>query len=250
MANRPGEGKCVHCLTDAKERDWDHVFPASWCPDSAPPNLEKWRIPSCIPCNRKYGKLENDFLTKVGLCLDPFDPASRSIVQTALRSMKPAAARNSRDAKHRLNRRRKILAEALHGDHIPQHGTYPGLGDRWPELIGDRIAVLVPVESFRLITEKIVRGIFYIEEQKFIEPPNKIGYFALAEEDAVFLEQLLNKFGTVYAREPGIVVRRAVAPEDGISSLFSIEFWKQFKTYASVTPDRQPSHAEINPRSV
>ena len=34
----------------------------------------------------------------------------------------------------------------------------------------------------------------------------------------------------VYAREPGIVVRRAVAAEDGVSSLFAIEFWKQFKT--------------------
>jgi hypothetical protein len=238
MAKRPGRGKCVHCLKGATQRNWDHVFPASWYPDSTPPNLEKWRIPSCIPCNSKYGKLESDFLTKVGLCLDPHDSASRSIVQTALRSMKPAAARNSRDAKHRLDRARRVLVEALHGDDIPSHGIYPGLGDRWRELAGERIAVLVPVESFRLITEKIVRGIFFIEEQKFIEPPNKIDFFALGEEDAVFWEQVLDKFGTVYAREPGIVVRRAVAPDDGVSSLFSIEFWKQFKTYASVTPDR------------
>ena len=42
--------------------------------------------------------------------------------------------------------------------------------------------------------------------------------------------------GNVYAREPGIVVRRAVTPEDGVNSLFAITFWKQqFKTYASVT---------------
>jgi hypothetical protein len=39
----------------------------------------------------------------------------------------------------------------------------------------------------------MVRGIFYIEEQKFIEPPNKIAFFALAEEDAVFWEQVLEK---------------------------------------------------------
>jgi hypothetical protein len=95
--------------------------------------------------------------------------------------------------------------------------------------------VLVPVESFKRITEKIVRGIFYIEEQKFIEQPHKIDFFALAEEDGLFWEQVLDKFGTVYAREPGIVVRRAVAPEDGISALFVITFWQQFKTYASVT---------------
>jgi len=235
MAKRPGPGRCVHCLKQANERDWDHVFPASWYPDSAPPNLEKWQIPSCISCNRDYGKLESDFLSKVGLCLDPHDPASSSVVQTALRSMKPAAARNERDARHRLNRGRRIITEALQGDQIPTQGVYPGLGDRWGDIEGERVAVLVPAESFKRITEKIVRGIFYVEEQRFIEPPNKIDFFALGGDEAALWERLLGKFGTVYAREPGIVVRRAVAPDDGISSLFAIEFWKQFKTYASVT---------------
>jgi hypothetical protein len=245
MAKGPGQGKCVHCLEDVEERNWDHVFPASWYPDSTPSNLEKWQIPSCIPCNTEYGKLESEFLTKVGLCLDPFDSASASIVQKALRSLKPTAARNSRDAQHRLAKRRRILAQTLVADQIPEHGVFPGLGDRW-DIPGDRTAVLIPADSFKRITEKIVRGIFYIEEQKFIEPPHKVDFFALLSEDAVAIEGLLDKFGTIYAREPGIVVRRAVTPEDGVSSLFSIEFWRQFRTYASVTPDRQSSHAEIN----
>jgi hypothetical protein len=235
-----GPGKCVHCLMDVEERNSDHVFPESWYPDSTPPNLEKWQIPSCIPCNSEYGKLEQDFLLKVGLCLDPFDPASASIVQKSLRSLKPAAARNPRDAQHRLGKGRRILAQALVGDQIADHGVFPGLGDR-RNIPGERTAILVPADSFKRITEKIVRGIFYIEEQKFIEPPHKVDFFALFNEDAAFIEQTLDKFGTVYAREPGIVVRRAVAPEDGVSSLFAIEFWKQFKTYASVTPnDRIP----------
>jgi hypothetical protein len=80
-----------------------------------------------------------------------------------------------------------------------------------------------------------VRGIFYLEEKKFIEPPHKIDFFAMMDEDATFIEQMLDKFGSVYAREPGIVVRRAVAHEDGISSVFAITFWKQFKTYATET---------------
>lgn len=254
MAKRPGPGRCVHCLRDAEERNWDHVFPASWYPDSTPPNIEKWQIPACIPCNSAYGKLENDFLTKVGLCLDPYDPASASIVQTALRSMKPAAAHNSQDASHRLNKARRVLSEVLKGDQIPTRGVYPGLGDRWPELPGERTAIHIPEESFRRITEKIVRGIFYIEEQKFIEPPHKIEFFALAQQDAGFLEQILSKYGTVYAREPGIVVRRAVAHEDGVSSLFAIEFWKQFKIYASVTNHSSAPHPladarDLSPRS-
>jgi hypothetical protein len=234
-AKKLGPGKCVHCLKRVEERNSDHVFPASWYPDSTPPNLEKWQIPSCIPCNADYGNLENDFLIKVGLCLDPFDQASKSVVERALRFLKPAAGRNARDAQHRLNKGRKILAEALQGDQIPDHGIFPGLGNRWTDLNREPVAVLVPAESFTRITEKIVRGFFYIEEQKFIEPPHTIDFFALAEKDGLFWEQVLDKFGTVYAREPGLIVRRAAAPEDGTRALFAITFWQQFKTYASVT---------------
>jgi hypothetical protein len=110
---------------------------------------------------------------------------------------------------------------------------------RWTDLNEKPVALLIPAESFRRITEKIVRGIFYIEEEKFIEPPYEIDFFALAEEAALSWEQVLDKFGTVYAREPGIFVHRAVPPEDGISALFAINFWQQFKTYASVTVNVQ-----------
>jgi hypothetical protein len=115
MAKKLGPGKCVHCLKDVEERNSDHVFPESWYPDSTPPNLEKWQIPSCIPCNTDYGKLEQGFLLKVGLCLDPFDLASASIVQKSLRSLNPAAGRDARDAQHRQAKRHKIIAEALQG---------------------------------------------------------------------------------------------------------------------------------------
>jgi hypothetical protein len=214
MAKRLGPGKCVHYLKDVDKRNSDHVFPVSWYPDSTPPNLWKWQIPSCIPCNTAYGKLERDFMLKVGP-LDPYDPASASIVQKALRTLKPAHARDERDALHRHRKRQKILAEALDGDRVPDHGHFPGLHDRWKDIPGGRSAILIPAQSFERITEKIVRGIFYIEEKKFIEPPYKIDFFALAEEDAVLIEQMLDKFGTIYAREPGVVVHRAVAPEDG-----------------------------------
>src|SRR5262249_53675871 len=143
--------------------------------------------------------------------------------------MKPAAARNPRDAMHRSNKARGILSKSLTGHRIPTQGVYPGLGDRWPNIAGERLAILIPAESFERITEKIVRGIFYIEDRKLIEPPHKITFFALTEANANIIESQLDRFGSVYAREPGIVVRRAVTPEDGVSSLFAIQFWKQFK---------------------
>jgi hypothetical protein len=235
MRKKLGPGKCVHCLKDVEERNSDHVFPASWYPDSTPPNLEKWQIPSCIPCNSDYGKLESDLLSRVGLCLDPHATASKSIVESALRSMKYQAGRNDRDRALRAARGRKILGETLHGADIPETAVIPGMGNRWNLPTEEQVAVLLPAESLRRMTEKIVRGIFYIEEQKFIEPPYVIDFFVLPEDATAPWSQALDKFGTVYAREPGIVVRRTVAHEDNISSLFEITFWQHFKTYASLS---------------
>jgi hypothetical protein len=218
-----------------EERNSDHVFPESWYPDSTPPDIEKWQIPSCIPCNSDYGNLEQDFLIKVGLSLDPYDPASASIVQKALRSVNPAAAHNPRDAQHRLGKGQRILARALQGDQIPDHGVFPGLGDRWAEIRGERAAILISKESFERITEKIVRGIYHIEDGIFIAPPYTIDFFALPEGGITPWTDALDRWGKVYAREPGIIVRRAIAQDDGMSSLFEITFWKQFKTYASVS---------------
>jgi hypothetical protein len=230
-----GPGRCVHCLKEVEERNFDHVFPESWYPDSTPADVEKWQIPSCISCNSEYGKLEQDFLIKVGLCLDPHDPASASIVQKALRSVKPAAARNPRDAQHRLGKAQRILAQALQGDQIPDHGVFPGLGERWADVTGERTAILIPKQTFERITEKIVRGIYFIEDGIFIEPPYTIDFYALPEDGTTLWTDALDRWGKVYSREPGLVVRRAVAHEDGVSSLFEVTFWKQFKTYASVS---------------
>jgi hypothetical protein len=45
---------------------------------------------------------------------------------------------------------------------------------------------------------------------------------------------VIDRFGKTHARPPGLVVRRAVVPEDGVSSLFEITFWGQFTSYATV----------------
>jgi hypothetical protein len=231
---RPPPGKCVHCLKDPVERNWDHVFPTSWYPDVTSPSLEKWKMPSCVPCNENYGKLEEDFLRRVALCIDPHLPTTRSVVEKALRSMRPSAATNDADRRVRLSLGQRILREALHGTQIPQTGIYPRLGERWQRPTEDQTAILVPVESFRRLTEKIVRGTFYVDDGKFVEPPYEIEFFALDDDGARPIRTALSRFGKVYAREPGLVVKRAVAVEDGISSLFEIEFWGQFTTFASV----------------
>lgn len=235
MAKRPKPGKCVHCLCDPVDRNWDHVFPKSWYPDTTPPNLYKWQIPSCIPCNSALGKIEEEFLVLVALCLDPKAPASASIVEKALRAINPKVATSPIDQKARALLAKHVGSQLVAGADVPRTAIYPALGDRLGLSVGDHTGVRIPAESFRRLTEKIVRGIFFLENETFIEPPYEIQFFALDDTGAQPARELLAQAGITYAREPGIVVRRAVTPEDGISSIFEIEFWGQFKTHASVT---------------
>lgn len=62
-----------------------------------------------------------------------------------------------------------------------------------------------------------------------------LGPFALDSITGNSMREIIDHFGVTHSREPGVIVRRAVVPEDGISSVFEIEFWKQFKTYAIVS---------------
>ena len=238
MAKPPKPGKCVHCLRFTDDRNWDHVFPRSWYPDTTPPNVSKWQVPSCRPCNKELGVIENEFFVRVALCLNPNDPASKSIVQKALRAMTPQYAKSSSDRRARISLAKRVTSSMLRGREIPSLGIYPSLGERWGHPARSGIALTIPVASFRRITEKIVRGITYIDGHIYIEPPHSIEFFALNDEGAKFVRETLDAFGTTLAREPGIIVRRAVAPEDGVSALYEIEFWKQFKTHAAVTCDK------------
>jgi hypothetical protein len=124
-----------------------------------------------------------------------------------------------RDGHHRLKRRQTMLADTLRGADIPVTAVIPGMGNRLNLPIDEQVALLVATDSLRLVTEKIARGIFYIADGKFIEPPYEIDFFVLDEEGAQDWKEALDKFGSVYAREPGIVVGRAVAPDDNTSSL-------------------------------
>lgn len=234
MAKNPDNGKCVHCLKDPVDRNWDHMFPKSWYPDTTPENLEKWQIPSCIACNARYGKLENDLLGRLALSLDSRNPASAGLAEKALRAVNPQAATNEGDAAARDARARKILGEMLKGQQIKTANVIPGLGERWGRMTEQQQAIKIPDGSLNAIAEKVVRGLVYREDDAFIEPPYKIECF-LDGEHAKPTKDILNKAGKVFRREPGLEIRRAVAGEDPRSALYEITLWDQLKLYATVS---------------
>lgn len=236
MAKPPGSGRCVHCLRHFDERNWDHVFPKSWYPDTTLPNIEKWQIPTCKVCNSAYGRLEEDLIVRLALCLDPEASESAGVIDKALRSIDPFQARDRRDRKARQSRRDRLFNELITGDQISTKGIYPNFGERWSRPTSEQVAIHISVESVRRLSEKIVRGIVFLEDQVLIEPPFSIEFYALTDEDAAPVVEALAKFGQTYAREPGIEVKRVVAPEDeGHPTLFSIAIFGRFKMYAAVS---------------
>jgi hypothetical protein len=235
MANKkPKPGKCVHCLKTFEHLTWDHVFPEAWYPDTTKPNLYKWQVPSCQKCNREYGKLENDLRIRLALALDPSDPACAGISEKGKRAIDPKDAKNEKDKKFRQAKGEKIRRELWVGEAIPQKHLYPNFGLSADLPIKDQAAVPISGDSVKRLAEKIVRGIFYIEDHRFIEHPYRIESLVLSEKDAQSLMEAIQKFVSVYAIEPGITVYRAVNPEDQLSSAFIIEIWKRFKVHAFV----------------
>jgi hypothetical protein len=238
-------GKCVHCLQDPVEINSDHVFPVSWYPTTTPPDLEKWQIPSCVPCNSAYGKIEEDFKQRIALCLDPSASASAGIVPGAMRAIDPSAGRDAHDQQKRAGRRRQVQAMILTGDAIPTEGVLPGFEANENLSPEDRAVVQIPRSYVERIAEKIVRGIMFIEHDcKFIEPPFKVGTYVLSDKDAAEIRSTFPKPLTEYHRGPGIAVRTAVASDNGISSYFEIELWQRFKVYASVTDKEDAKTAD------
>jgi hypothetical protein len=231
-------GKCVHCLKDDVELTSDHMFPKSWYPDTTAENLEKWTIPSCLECNQRHGKLERDLIGRVALSLDANNPASKGLAEKALRAINPAAAKNEGDAAARDARAKKLLGEMFKGEQIKGKNVVPGLGERWNRPIEQQLAIKIPEESFPAITEKIVRGLVYREDDAFIEPPQEILCQLATEEGLDDVKALLIEHGKEFKREPGLVIRRAEL--DG-GDLYEITFWDQFKTYATVQKPETPT---------
>jgi len=79
-----------------------------------------------------------------------------------------------------------------------------------------------------------VKGITFLEDSRYIESPYEISFYALHDKDALPVVHLIKKYGQGYANEPGIVVTRAVLPEDRLTSLYFIDIWGRFKMFAHV----------------
>jgi len=236
MAKKFKSGKCAHCLTFFHKITSDHVFPKSWYPVTTPPNIEKWQMPSCQNCNKKYGKIENDLLIRFGLCVDPTDYNSLGIADKALRALNPAYATNKKDRIARLKKREQIKREMFIYESTGSDYIVPGFGVENYPFQSQHHAINVNHEDLIAVCQKIIRGTQYALRKKFFPKNKKIEVFFFRESDTQLFSEMVAKYGVRYHRGPGINLGIAIPSDDLESAMYEIIIWGRFKYYGMILP--------------
>lgn len=230
MAKNPGQGRCVYCLKWVQERNWDHVFPQAWYPDSTPANCAKWKVPSCIECNQQYNGIEDNLRIPLALALglNPRDSDDEVFYERARRSISSASAETDKDRRAREQQRCK-LENALNGQ-VPAEKVYPGFGPS--NGVPRDVQEAIPLQRLDRFAEKIVRGIVYLEEDgRFIEPPCEVHSYAPSRDEALDRQVSV---GLMSQLPPGIVINRVDTNGNGHSTHFRIVIWRKLIIYSII----------------
>jgi hypothetical protein len=225
---KPKAGRCVHCLQTVEAITEDHLFPKSWYPETTPPDLEKWTIPACGPCNSAHGENESELRLLLAACVDPKSEAAVGIWQKALDSINPAKGKSPLDIRMRELTRRKFTKKLRPADGVPMQHVLPELDPNRPK---GGLALHVPAQGLRKFVDKLVRGTVWVTERRYIEGKDvRMSFIRLEDAEEVF--QIFERFGELYERGPGIRIRKAVAPELPSEPIFVFDIWNQFRVYA------------------
>ncbi len=214
---------------------WDHVLPESWYPQEKS-EKEKWQVPSCESCNKRLGKIEENLLIKLGLCLDPHDRKSLGIPDRVLRSLNSSLGRNDRDRKYRLAKREKVMREVKIFQQLQQEGIFPNFEPLPGQQYQEYPAVMLEEDEINPFAEKIVRGIAYIADRSFIDESYEIKPYVIDEHKAVDLRKLVDATAIIFDRRPGLMVKRSLVENDKVGGIYLIEIWERFRMYVIVIP--------------
>jgi len=94
--------------------------------------------------------------------------------------------------------------------------------------------LLVPAKETHRFIEKLVRGTIYLTERRYIGQNQEVTVSLLRPEDSQSIVTLLERFGELHERGPGIRIRKAVAQEARTNALFIFDIWDQFRFHGAV----------------
>jgi Protein of unknown function (DUF2934) len=232
------EGRCIHCRETPSKLTKDHVFPASWYPESTRKEVQRWTAPSCLPCNGKFGAIEKELLEFFAVCIDPSKPAAKGLYARVRRSM-GIGVEGIDDGEKTVREalRRKFLKKAEPYSPEAEKHTLPGVGRHvgFPDSM--QWQTFVEEEKIHQVAKKIVRGCeYWLGNGRIVDPPHEIEVI-FARETTPFVAAVMARFAVVTRDlEPGLAIRRAVAQDDALSSLYELRLWDTTTVYATILP--------------
>lgn len=241
MSRKFAKTRCVHCLKYFDQLTSDHVFPKAWYPETTPPNLEKWQVPACFECNSKYGKLEDQLLSKLSWGLEPDAFESLGVTDKIQRSVNPKYARSKRDREKRLKARKNLLKSLISPTELQLKACLPGFGLHQDFPLEAQPGLFVSASDLTAFGVKLVKGITYVLYKKYIESDYKIEIVVAHKEKAIRLIEIVEKYGAQNYCGPGIRIGVANLPDDSKTGVYDIEIWGKLRIYGMSFP------AELEP---
>lgn len=219
------------------EETKDHVFPASWYPETTPGDVQRLTVPSCGPCNNRLGNSERELFVRLALCVDPRKAEASGLSSKAMRSMGIGAeGLSSGEAAARRAQKLKIIASTAPYEAGTE--TFPGLGPH-PGFAGDKqLQISIPADMLREVAKKMVRGCEYALANRIIEKPYDVEVYFVHEHNVpnVVARALEGPSANKACMGPGFSVTRAAAHDEPNSVMYKIIVWGTIVFYASVLP--------------
>jgi hypothetical protein len=237
---------CSYCASVTEKVEKEHVFPDSWYPDASPP-VERPKVPSCTPCNRDYGKLEERLQRHWALCLDPDDPAVRGVPQRVWRSIDPKTGRDPRDADARANRKMRLKQSVTI---VPsgEPGAFPALTgrpDHWRRAnsglyVRGAPALKLPVADVQAFTRKLVRGLYVHDFGICLPRDFQIQTFVISEKAWQVERGRITQWGMERRGvPPGFEYWTYTDPRQPLDSIWYFQIWGTIRLQAATLAAEQ-----------
>src|ERR1700761_1897892 len=230
--------RCIHCGNHVDETTKDHVFPASWYPETTPEDTQRWTAPSCGKCNNSLGSMENKVFSRLILCVDPQKPEAAGLYAKLKRSLGMGVVDlNENEIAHREKQKSGLIAAIR--PHTPESSAsiLPGLGSHPGFKDEDLPQIRIPGDLLLKVYEKIVRGAEYVLAGRTVENPYSVQIYFVHEHNIP--EDLARGLESPAAEDvhvgPGFRVVRVAAHHERYTVAYEITLWGSAYFFAFIT---------------
>jgi len=159
---------CIYCQ-ERPGTTRDHVFPLAWYPTTTPATVQRRTVPCCPECNHRLHLAEDAVgLDLISIC-NPGLREMAGVQESMTRAWKPDRARPGEDRKHRSGKPLKMLRTM---EWVPPHSGAPIVYVQKNGVIRPASpARTIDKDAMRVVVEKFVRGLHYIETNAILAAP-------------------------------------------------------------------------------